>query len=225
MDFVNGLPRTPRGNDSVWVIVDRLTKIAHFISVRTTYGGDKLARLYVDNILKLHGVPKSIISDRGAQFISKFWRSLHQALKTNLDYSSAYHPQTDGQTERVNQVLEDMLRACVLAYDKCWEDSLAFAEFSYNNGYHASLKKAPFEALYGRKCCTPLMWSEVGDRIIESPDFIRAAEEKIAKVQENLRIAQSRQKSYADKRRRELKFDVGDHVYLKVSLIRGTRRF
>jgi transposase InsO family protein len=225
MDFVNGLPRTPRGNDSVWVIVDRLTKVAHFISVRTTYGGDKLARLYVDNILKLHGVPKSIISDRGAQFISKFWRSLHQALKTNLDYSSAYHPQTDGQTERVNQVLEDMLRACVLAYDKCWEDSLAFAEFSYNNGYHASLKKAPFEVLYERKCCTPLMWSEVGDRIIESPDFIRAAEEKIAKVQENLRITQSRQKSYADKRRRELKFDVGDHVYLKVSLIRGTRRF
>jgi hypothetical protein len=89
MDFVNGLPRTPRGNDSVSMIVDRLTKVAHFIPVRTTYGGDKLARLYVDNILKLHGVPKSIISDRGAQFVSKFWRSLHQALKTNLDYSSA----------------------------------------------------------------------------------------------------------------------------------------
>jgi hypothetical protein len=99
MDFVNGLPRTPRGNDSIWLIVDRLTKVAHFIPVRTTYGGDKLARLYVDNILELHGVPKSIISDRGAQFVSKFWRSLHQALKTNLDYSSAYHPQIDGQTE------------------------------------------------------------------------------------------------------------------------------
>jgi hypothetical protein len=99
MDFVNGLPRTPRGNDSVWVIVDHPTKVANFIPVHTTYDGDKLARLYVDNILKLHGVPKSIISDRGAQFVSKFWRSLHQALKTNLDYSSTYHPQTDGQTE------------------------------------------------------------------------------------------------------------------------------
>jgi hypothetical protein len=99
MDFVNGLLKTPRGNDSIWLIVDRLTKVAHFIPMRTTYGGDKLARLYVDNILKLHGVPKSIISDRGAQFVSKFWRSLHQALKTNLDYSSAYHPQIDGQTE------------------------------------------------------------------------------------------------------------------------------
>jgi hypothetical protein len=126
---------------------------------------------------------------------------LYQALKTKLDFNSAYHPQTDGQTKRVNQVLEDMLRACVLTYGKNWEDILAFAEFSYNNGYHTSLKKAPFEVLYGRKCRTPLMWSEVKDRVIESPDFIKAAEEKIAEVPENLRIAQSRQKSYADKRR------------------------
>jgi hypothetical protein len=225
MDFINGLPKTPRGNDSIWVIVDCLTKVAHFIPVRTTYGGDKLAKLYINNILKLHGVPKSIVSDRRAQFVSKFWRSLHQALKTKLDFNSAYHPQTDGQTERVNQVLEDMLRACVLTYGKSWEDNLAFAEFSYNNGYHTSLKKAPFEVLYGRKCHTPLMWSEVRDRVIESPDFIKAAEEKIAEVRENLRIAQSRQKSYADKRRQELKFNVGDHIYLRVSPIRGTHRF
>jgi hypothetical protein len=122
-------------------------------------------------------------------------------------------------------VLEDMLRAFVLAYDKCWNDSLAFAEFSYNNGYHASLNKAPFEVLYGRKCHTPLMWLEVGDRVIESPDFIKAAEEKIAEVQENLRIAQSHQKSYANKRRRALKFDVKDHIYLNVSLIHRTHRF
>jgi transposase InsO family protein len=225
MDFINGLPKTPRGNDSIWVIVDHLTKVAHFISVRTTYGGDKLAKLYIDNILKLHGVPKSIVSDRGAQFVSKFWRSLHQTLKTKLDFSSAYHPQTDGQAERVNQVLEDMLRACVLTYGKNWEDNLAFAEFSYNNGYHTSLKKAPFVVLYGRKCRTSLMWSEVRDRVIESPDFNKAGKEKIAEVRENQQIAQSRQKSYVDKRRRELKFDVGDHIYLKVSPIRGTRRF
>jgi hypothetical protein len=104
-------------------------------------------------------------------------------------------------------VVKDMMRACVLAYGNCWEESQAFAEFSYNNGYHASLKKAPFEVLYGRKCRTPLMWSEFGERAIEILDFIKAAEEKIAEVRENL------------------KFDVGDHVYLKVSLIRGTRRF
>jgi hypothetical protein len=122
-------------------------------------------------------------------------------------------------------VLEDLLRACVLTYGKNWEDSLAFVEFSYNNGYHTSLKKAPFEVLYGRKCRTPLMWSEVGDHVIENSDFIKAIEEKIAEVRENLRIARSRQKSYADRRRRELKFDVGDHIYLKVSPICGTHRF
>jgi hypothetical protein len=99
MNIINGLPRTPKGNDSICVIVNRLTKVAHFIPMLATYGGDKLARLYIENILKLHGIPKSINSDRGAQFVSKFWRSLHQALKTNLDYSSAYHLQTDGQTE------------------------------------------------------------------------------------------------------------------------------
>jgi transposase InsO family protein len=92
MDFINGLPKTPRGNDSIWVIVSHLIKVVHFIPIRTTYGRDKLVRLYIDNILKLHGVSKLIVSDRGAQFVSKFWRSLHQALKTHLDYSLAYHP-------------------------------------------------------------------------------------------------------------------------------------
>jgi hypothetical protein len=112
-----------------------------------------------------------------------------------------------------------------VSYGKNWKDSLSFAEFSYNNRYHSSLKKAPFEVLYGRKCRTPLTWSEVGDRVIESSDFIKAAEEKILEVRENLRIAQSRQKSYADKRRQELNFDVGDHVYLKASPIRETCKF
>src|SRR5579883_2484423 len=106
MDFVNGLPRTKNGNDSIWVIVDRLTKVAHFIPVRICYSGDKLAQLYIDNIVKLHGVPSRIVSDRGTQFTSKFWKSLHKAMGTKLDFSSAYHPQTDGQTERINQIME-----------------------------------------------------------------------------------------------------------------------
>ena len=225
MDFVVGLPRTQRGHDSIWVIVDRLTKVAHFIPVKVTYGGDKLAQLYVDNILKLHGIPSRIVSDRGPQFTARFWKSLHATLGTKLDYSSAYHPQTDGQTERVNQILEDMLRACVLTYGKDWEKSLSYAEFSYNNSYQTSLKMSPFEALYGRKCRTPLMWSEVGERCLYGPALIKEAEEHVAKVRENLKAAQSRQKSYADTRRRNLEFETGDHVYLKVSPIRGTRRF
>jgi Mor family transcriptional regulator len=225
MDFITGLPRTKNGHDSVWVVVDHLTKVAHFIPMLTTYAGDKLAKLYIDQIMKLHGVPSRIVSDRGTQFTSRFWRSLQRALGTKLDFSSAYHPQTDGQAERVNQILEDMLRACVLTYGKDWEDSLPYAEFSYNNNYQASIKMSPYEALYGRKCQTPLMWSKVGECYIESPDFIVAAEVKVAEIRENLKAAQSRQKSYVDKRRRELSFKVGDHVYLKVSLIRGTRRF
>jgi hypothetical protein len=135
-------------------------------------------------------------------------------MGTTLNYSTAFHPQTDRQTERVNQVLEDMLRACALTFGTDWESSLPFAEFSYNNNFQASVRMAPFEALYGRKCRTHLAWSEVGERTLFGPAIIEEAEEK---VRENLRITQSRQKSYADKRRRELTFAVGDRVYLKVS--------
>ena len=150
MDFITGLPKTQRGNGVVWVIVDMLTKVAHFIPIRTTYRVDQLAKLYVSRIVSLHGVPRTITSDRGSLFISTFLSRLHQALGTTLKYSTAYHPQTDGQTERVNQILEDMLRACALAQGPKWEDSLSYAEFSYNNSFQASLKMSPYEALYGR---------------------------------------------------------------------------
>jgi transposase InsO family protein len=131
MDFITGLPRSNRGHDSIWVIVDRLTKVAHFIPVKTNFNGRHLADLYISCIVSLHGLPKVITSDRGPQFTSRFWKSLHEALGTKLSFSTAYHPQTGGQTERVNQILEDMLRACVLSYGAKWEDCLPFAEFSY----------------------------------------------------------------------------------------------
>ena len=139
--------------------------------------------------------------------------------------SSAYHPQTDGQTERVNQILEDMLRACVIQYDKNWDKCLALAEFSYNNSYQSSLKMAPFEALYGRRCRTPLSWSQTGERKIFGPDLVTEAENKVKTIQANLKAAQSHQKSYADKRRKPLQFEVGDHVYLRVSPTKGVQRF
>ena len=114
MDFIVGLPRTQKGYNSIWVVVDRLTKVAHFIPVNTTYSGARLAELYISRIVCLHGVPKKIISDRGSQFTSQFWEQLHDSLDTKLHFSTAYHPQTDGQTERTNQVLEDMLQACAI---------------------------------------------------------------------------------------------------------------
>jgi transposase InsO family protein len=140
----------------MWDIVDRLTKVAHFIPVKTTYSSAKLAELYMSRIVCLHGVPKKIVSDRGSQFTSKVWEKLHETMDTKLNFSSAYHLQTDGQTERTNQILEDMLRASALKYGKSWDKSLPYAEFSYNNSYQASIKMAPFEALYGRQCKTPL---------------------------------------------------------------------
>jgi hypothetical protein len=225
MDFIVGLPRTQKGYNSIWVVVNRLTKVAHFIPVNTTYSSARLAELYISRIICLHGVPKKIISDRGSQFTSRFWEQLHDSLDTKLRFSTAYHPQTDGQTERTNQVLEDMLRACAIQYGTSWDKCLPYAEFSYNNSHLASLKKSPFEALYGRKCTTPLYWDQIGERQVFGPDIVEEAEQLVQQVRENLRVAQTRQKSYADVRRRDLTFAVGDHVYLKVSPMRGIHRF
>jgi hypothetical protein len=225
MDFIVGLPRTRTGYDSIWIVVDRLTKAAHFIPVKTTYNSAVLAKLYMARIVCLHGVPKKIVSDRGTQFTSHFLQQLHEALGTHLKFSSAYHPQIDGQTERTNQILEDMLRACALQDKIGWDKRLPYVEFSYNNSYQASLKMSPFEALYGRNCRTPLHWDQPGERQVFGPDILLEVEENIIMVRENLKTAQSRQRSYADTKRRELNFEVGDYVYLKVSPIRGTERF
>ena len=153
MDFITGLPRTQRKYDSIWVIVDRLTKSAHFLPVRTTYSAEDYARLYVREIVRLHGVPTSIISDRGAQFAANFWRSFQKGLGKQVNLRTAFHPQTDGQTERVNQVLEHMLRACVMDFKGCWEDHLQLIEFAYNNMQNRSTWKCPFDIVYARPPC------------------------------------------------------------------------
>jgi hypothetical protein len=225
MNFIMGLPRTQSGYDSIWVIVDQLTKVAHFIPIKTTYSGPQLAELYMSMIVYLHGLPKKIVSNRGTQFTLRFWERLHETLDTQLHFSFAYHSQVDGQTERVNQILEDMLRACALEYGRSWDKSLPYAEFSYNNSYQESLKMMPFEMLYGRRCRTPLFWSETGERKVFRPDILQEAEKQVCTVRENLGVAQSKQKSYIDHRRRELSFEVRDFVYLKVSPMRGLRHF
>jgi hypothetical protein len=146
-------------------------------------------------------------------------------LGSKLNFSTAYHPQTDGQSERTIQTLEDMLRACVIDLGGSWDDHLPLIEFSYNNSYHASLKAAPFEALYGRQCRTPVCWSEVGEVQLSGPDIVIETTEKISQIRERLKAARDRQKSYADRRRKPLEFQVGDRVMLKVSPWKGVMRF
>jgi transposase InsO family protein len=186
MDFIMGLPRTHSGYDSIWVIVDRLTKVAHFIPVKTTYSRPQVVELYMSRIVCLRGVPKKIVSDRGTQFTSKFWERLHETLDTQLRFSSAYHPQTDGQTERVNQILEDMLSACALKYGRSWDKSLPYTEFSYNNSYQECLKMARFDMLYGRRCRTPLFWNETGERKVFGLDILQESKKQVRMVRENL---------------------------------------
>nr|GEW79971.1 reverse transcriptase domain-containing protein [Tanacetum cinerariifolium] len=163
-------------------------------AIREDYKTEKLARLYINEIVARHCVPMSIISDRDSHFTSRFWQSLQKALGTRLDLSTSYHPETDGQSERTIQTLKDMLRACVIDFGGNWDTHLPLVEFSYNS-YHTSVKCAPFEALYGRKCQTPIDWAEEG-----------------------LKTARDHQKSYANNRRKPLKFNVGDKVLLKVAV-------
>jgi transposase InsO family protein len=193
--------------------------------VHTTHRAERYAEIYIDQIVRLHGIPRTIISNRGTQFVALFWEQLQKSLGTIVIRSSAYHPQTDGQTERVNQILEDMLRACVIHYGKNWDKYISLAEFSYNNNYQSNLKMAPFEALYGRRCRTPLNWSQAGEREIFGPDQVLKVEDKVRVIKKNLEAPQATQKSYHNKRRKPLQFEVGDHVYLKVSPTKGVQGF
>ncbi|GJS86989.1 putative reverse transcriptase domain-containing protein [Tanacetum coccineum] len=225
MDFITKLPKTSNGHDTIWVIVDRLTKSVHFIPTRETYSMKTLTRLYIKEIVSRHEVPISIILDRDSHFTSRLWQSLQSALGTQLDMSTAYHPETDGQSERTIQTLEDMLRACVIDFRKGWEKHLPLVEFSYNNSYHASIKAAPFKALYGRKCRSPICWAEVRGVQLTRPEIIHETTEKIVQIRQRLQVARDRQRSYASVRRKPLEFQFGDRVMLKVSPRKGVIHF
>nr|GEU83170.1 hypothetical protein [Tanacetum cinerariifolium] len=196
---------------------------------------EKITMDFVSRLLKLqmdmtqsgsmHRVPVSIISDRDSLFTSRFWETLQKALGTQLNLSTAYHPDTDGQSERTIQTLKDMLRACVIDFGNSWDQHLPLIEFSYNNSYYASINAAPFEALYGQKCISPVCWSEVGDRQLTGPELIRETTKKIVQIKNQLLTARSRQKSYADVRRKPMEFEVGDMVMLKVSPWKGVIHF
>ena len=225
MDFVTHLPMSVGNGDAIWVVVDRLTKSAHFLPYNRDFTFDRMARLYIQEIVRFHGVPVSIVSDRDPRFTSRFWGSFQQALGTTLSLSTAYHPETDGQSERTIRTLEDMLRSCVMDFGPAWQDHLPLIEFAYNNSFHRSIGMSPFEALYGRRCRTPLFWEEVGERQVEGPELIQQAMDKVLVIKQRIKTAQDRQASNANTKRRPLHFDAGEKVFLKVSPFRRILRF
>ncbi|GJS37230.1 putative reverse transcriptase domain-containing protein [Tanacetum coccineum] len=198
MDFVTKLPKMATGQDTIWVIVDRLTKSAHFLPMKEDDSLQKLTRQYLKEVVSRHEVTFLIIFDRDGRFTSHFWQSLHKALGTRLDMSTAYHPQADSQSERTIQTLEDMLRARVLDFGK---------------------------ALYGRKCRSPICWAEVVDSQLTRPDIIHETIEKIVQIKSRIQAARDREKRYVDVRRKPLEFQVGDNVMLKVSPWKRVIRF
>nr|GEY59232.1 putative reverse transcriptase domain-containing protein [Tanacetum cinerariifolium] len=206
------------------ITMDFVTKLPKS-SQRETGPMDKLARIYLKEVVTRHGIPVLIISDRNPRFASNFWRSLQNALGTRLDMSTAYHPENNGKSERTIQTLEDMLRACAIDFGKGWVNHLPLVEFSYNNSYHASIKTAPFEALYVRKCRSPICWTEVGEAQILGPKLIQETIEKIIQIKQRMQAARDRQKSYADLKRKLMEFQVEDKVMLKVSPWKGVVRF
>ncbi|GJV00701.1 putative reverse transcriptase domain-containing protein [Tanacetum coccineum] len=197
MDFITKLPKSSQVYDTIWVIVDRHTKSAIFTPMRETDSMEKLARMYLKEVVTRHGIPVSIICDRDPRFASNFWRSLQKALGTNLDMSTAYHPQTDGQSERTIQTLKDMLRACA----------------------------APFEALYGRKYRLPVFWAEVGQVQFTGPEMVQETTEKVIQIKQRMQAARDQQKSYADLKRKPIEFQVGGRVMLKVLPWKGVVHF
>ncbi|GKC54203.1 putative reverse transcriptase domain-containing protein [Tanacetum coccineum] len=225
MDFVIKLPNSSQGYDTIWVIVDRLTKSAIFVPMRETDPMEKQAKMYLKEVVMRHGIPVSIICDRDPRFASNFWRSLQKALGTNLDMNTAYHLQTDEQSERTIQTLEDMLRACVIDFGKGWVNHFPLVEFSYNNSYHASIKAVPFETFYGRKCCSPVCWAEVGQVQLTGSELVQETTEKIIQIKKRMQVAHDRKKSYTDLKRKPMEFQVGDKVMLKVSPWEGVVRF
>ncbi|GJR71131.1 putative reverse transcriptase domain-containing protein [Tanacetum coccineum] len=189
MDFVTKLPKTSTGQDTIWVIVDRLTKAAHFLPMKEDDSMEKLTRQYLKEVVLRHGVPISIISNHDGRFTSRFWQSLQKSLGTQSDMSTAYHPQTNGQSKRTIQTLEDMLHACVIDFEKSWD--------------------------------RPLPLAEVGDAQLTGPEIIHETMEKIIQIKKRIQAARDRQKSYVDRRRKPLEFQVGDKVMLKVSPWKG----
>jgi hypothetical protein len=215
MDFVLGLPRTQRGCDSIFVVVDRFSKMAHFIPCQKTNDATHIANLFFKEVVRLHGLPKSIVSDRDTKFVGNFWRTLWKKLGTDLSFNSAYHPQTDGQTEVVNRSLGNLLRSLVTEHRTQWDQILPQAEFAYNDSPNRSTGKIPFQILYGMQ---PRGVSELRDieqsefRSVGAEDFTAEMQKLHSQIREQLQNSSQEYKRRVDQHRRELQFEVGDLV-------------
>jgi hypothetical protein len=214
MDFIEGLP-TSDGYKAIMVIVDRYTKYSHFVPLKHPFTAQTVARHFVDSVVKLHGMPRSIVSDRDRIFTSVFWKLLFQKLGTKLKYTTAYHPQSDGQTERVNQCLEMFLRCTVQDHPKQWHSCLSLAEFWYNSTFHSSLGCSPFKALYGHEPNLGAM-PELDSEKTPVTDVLAERAMQAALLTKNLEAAQARMKYNADKHRVEKEYQVGEKVLLKL---------
>ena len=179
----------------------------------------------MNEIVRLHGIPVSIVSDRDPRFTSRFWKELQSAFGTRLNFSTAFHPQTNGQSERVIHVLEDMLRGYVLDFPGSWDRYIPLMEFTYNNSYQSSIGMAPYEALYGRRCRTPMCWTKMNEHKIIGPELVKDTEEKVQIIQQRLKAACDRQRSYANLKRKDIEYEVRDKVFLKVSPRKKILRF
>ena len=178
---------------------------------------DRLVELFVKEIIRLHGVPLYIVTDRDLRFTSRFWKDLQSTLGTRLNFSTTFHPQTDGQSKRLIQVLEDMLRGCVIEFPRSWDRYIPLMEFAYNNSYRASIGMTPYEALYGGRCRTSVCWTKLNEHKMIGPYIVKDTEEKVQIIWQRLKAASDRKNSYADLKRRDIEYEVGDKVFLKIS--------
>lgn len=215
MDFIEGLPPS-NGKNTIFVVVDRLSKSAHFLTLSHPYTAKMVAEKFIDGVVKLHGLPRSIVSDRDPVFISHFWQEFFKLSGTQLNMSSAYHPQTDGQSEVVNRCLEQYLRCFTAHQPRRWSYFLPWAEFWYNTTHHTSIGMSPFQALYGRLPPTIPRYNTGDSHVHEVDRNLASRDELLAQLKDNLQSANNRMKQLADSKRRDVEYVLGDWVYIKL---------
>jgi hypothetical protein len=213
MDFITGLPRV-QGKDCIYVVVDRLTKFAHFFAIPLDYSATQVAELFFREIFRLHGLPKTIVSDRDNRFMGGFWQELCRLVGTELTSSTSYHPHTDGQTEIVNKWVEGYLRNYISGQQRAWVKWLHLGEYCYNTTHHMSIGMTPFQALYSYEAMNFFDVVFGDSRALKAKDWIQDSQDILRALKENMRMAQNQQKMYVDRHRTERSFEVGDLVFL-----------